>query len=330
MNEQESYCSNCGHKLGPGAEFCSECGQRVAQPQVQQQQPQPSQQPATPAQPQQQPQAASSSNPAIWIGVGIFAFLVIVLVIAAVGGLWLFSARAPQTSQPATVETTEQPTEAEVATVPATTEEAATPAATVTPAPAAPVAAPVPAPPAQVTVPNVIGLSSGDAADRLANIGGFQIIYNPSRYSDQYAKGAIIAQNPRGGAVVRPGDVVYIVEGLGPAPAPPPRRVAAPKPRRTVSGGQGELAAYTRTRRVTNGDLNYRSNWECTLIRNEIYARHGRPFNNRQIRAWFMGQSWYQPTSNFSESWLSSVEKRNAEFIANYQKRTYGTPATRP
>ncbi len=322
MNEQRSHCPNCGRELAPGAAFCSACGHRLGQPQDQPQQ-------AAPTTPQAQSAAAGSTNPAIWIGLGIFALLVIVIVAAALGW-WLLSTRSRHATVPTTAQTTaqapatEEPTasvETAETTAPTTTEEATTPAATVTTAPA---------PPAQVTVPNVIGLSSGDAEERLNSIGGFQIIYNPSRYSDQYAKGAIISQHPRGGMLAQAGDVVYIVESLGPAPAPPPRRVAPPRPRRTVSGGQGEIAPYTRTRRVTDSDLRGYSNWQCTLIRNEIYARHGRPFNNSHIRRWFNAQSWYQPSSNFSESWLSPLERRNAEFIANYQKRTYGTPATRP
>jgi hypothetical protein len=43
-----------------------------------------------------------------------------------------------------------------------------------------------------------------------------------------------------------------------------------------------------------------------------------------------MSQGWYSPNSNYRESWLTRLESNNATAIANYQKRVYGTPATRP
>ena len=65
-------------------------------------------------------------------------------------------------------------------------------------------------------------------------------------------------------------------------------------------------------------------------MRNEIYARKGRPFNNAQIRSYFLGQSWYSPNANFSESWLTKLEQQNATYIRDYQGRAFASPATRP
>ncbi len=103
---------------------------------------------------------------------------------------------------------------------------------------------------------------------------------------------------------------------------------------RRGGGGQppagGYLASWTSTRRVTAGDLRGYSNWQLTLIRNEIYARKGRPFDNPQIRAYFLSQSWYSPNRNFSESWLTRLESENAAYIRDYQTQVYGSAATRP
>lgn len=92
----------------------------------------------------------------------------------------------------------------------------------------------------------------------------------------------------------------------------------------------GELLPQSNDRRLTNGDLTGWSNWQLTLARNEIYARHGRPFSNVEIRAHFVGTGWYSPNSGFSESWLSPLEQQNADFIRKYQLRAFGSPATRP
>lgn len=111
-----------------------------------------------------------------------------------------------------------------------------------------------------------------------------------------------------------------------PATKPDGGGVAA-RPAPVVSG---EILPQSDDRFLTNADLSGYSNWQLTLARNEIYARHGRPFNNASIRAYFQSTGWYVPKSNFRESWLTQVESRNAEFIRNYQVRVYGSPATRP
>jgi len=93
-----------------------------------------------------------------------------------------------------------------------------------------------------------------------------------------------------------------------------------------------EIAPFTRTRRVHDSDLRGYSNWQLTLMRNEIYARHGRPFQNSYIRSHFLKQSWYRPDANYRESRLSRLERENAEYIRDYQVMNFPVngPATRP
>jgi hypothetical protein len=91
-----------------------------------------------------------------------------------------------------------------------------------------------------------------------------------------------------------------------------------------------EILPESDDRPLTNTDLEYMSNWELTLARNEIYARHGRPFTNPQIREYFEGKAWYSPNPNFSNAWLSALETRNADFILKFQERVFDIPATHP
>ena len=69
---------------------------------------------------------------------------------------------------------------------------------------------------------------------------------------------------------------------------------------------------------------------ECTLARNEIYARHGRKFANAAIRAYFESQSWYEGTIEPGDfdarqmQILSQLEIQNVRTIADYELRTYG------
>ena len=63
---------------------------------------------------------------------------------------------------------------------------------------------------------------------------------------------------------------------------------------------------------------------ECRIARNEIYARHGRMFQDEQLQAYFDMCSWYEGTvapENFSDSVLNEVEKANLQMITDYESR---------
>lgn len=57
------------------------------------------------------------------------------------------------------------------------------------------------------------------------------------------------------------------------------------------------------------------------VLRNEIYARHGKIFKSESLQAVFGNQSWYKPNPNFAESMLNEYEKANVNFILNYEKK---------
>lgn len=78
----------------------------------------------------------------------------------------------------------------------------------------------------------------------------------------------------------------------------------------------------TSKKKLTDDDLEGASAWELTLMRNEIFALHGRPFQDAELRAYFNARPWYRPNQKFSESSLTSLERSNAAFIMDYQRRT--------
>ena len=75
-------------------------------------------------------------------------------------------------------------------------------------------------------------------------------------------------------------------------------------------------------RQLTEDDLSTRSAWELTMMRNEIFARRGRPFQDAYLKEYFATRGWYRPDKSYSDARLTPLEKRNAELIAAYQKRT--------
>ena len=68
------------------------------------------------------------------------------------------------------------------------------------------------------------------------------------------------------------------------------------------------------------------------IARNEIFARHGRTFDNNYLNNYFESCSWYNGTvapQDFDESVLSQVAKNNLEIIKSYDERMSG-PKTYP
>ena len=87
---------------------------------------------------------------------------------------------------------------------------------------------------------------------------------------------------------------------------------------------QLEEYAWLSYRQVTEADLKNKSAWTLDIMRNEIYARRGRKFENEKLQAYFDRQSWYRPIyspQEFNSVWLSPQEINNAKFILDYQKR---------
>jgi N-acetylmuramoyl-L-alanine amidase len=99
-----------------------------------------------------------------------------------------------------------------------------------------------------------------------------------------------------------------------------------------VKPAKDELLPESRTRNLTDADLKGKSAWDLTLIRNEIYARHGYIFKRAELSNHFKKRSWYKPvTGDQDRVWrlMSDIERRNVEFIQEYQNRS-GLKSERP
>lgn len=84
----------------------------------------------------------------------------------------------------------------------------------------------------------------------------------------------------------------------------------------------GFLLDYSDREELTIYDIEHLSRYELQLARFEIYARHGRSFNDTSVTDYFSQYSWYQSKygpENFDENMLSEVEKKNADLILQYE-----------
>lgn len=62
---------------------------------------------------------------------------------------------------------------------------------------------------------------------------------------------------------------------------------------------------------------------QCRLARNEIYAKHGRMFDDAGLQNYFNSRSWYHgtiPADRFSDTMLSDIEIQNRNLIITYEK----------
>jgi hypothetical protein len=104
---------------------------------------------------------------------------------------------------------------------------------------------------------------------------------------------------------------------------------ASPAPALTMepveSSPEPPRLPFFMTRLVTDEDLEGKSKWELDVMRNEIYARHGRRFKRTDLQQYFDREPWYAPRTDpgdrFPTELLSDVQVKNVEFIRNYQHR---------
>lgn len=74
---------------------------------------------------------------------------------------------------------------------------------------------------------------------------------------------------------------------------------------------------------LTEEDLDGLSADDCKLARNEIYARHGRKFNDEEIQSYFDSKDWYEGTvepDDFKDEYLPEIERKNVQFISDYEE----------
>ena len=69
---------------------------------------------------------------------------------------------------------------------------------------------------------------------------------------------------------------------------------------------------------------------ELRLLRNEIYARHGRQFQAPWLYQYFLNQPWYEPSDSFKDEDLSGKDKQNVETIVAYENKIHDDLSRKP
>lgn len=88
----------------------------------------------------------------------------------------------------------------------------------------------------------------------------------------------------------------------------------------TSASSDGDYRALVTSRKLTPSDLSSYSKAQLRLMRNTIYAIHGRKFTSQDLQQYFSKFSWYHPTvTDVPNSALSEIEKYNVTLIQKYE-----------
>src|SRR5690606_24178408 len=72
-------------------------------------------------------------------------------------------------------------------------------------------------------------------------------------------------------------------------------------------------------RMLTTTDVENMTDKELEIMRNEIYARHGYSFKNKDMRFEFNKKDWYIPMGVDIRDRLTDIEAQNIELIYVYE-----------
>ena len=92
------------------------------------------------------------------------------------------------------------------------------------------------------------------------------------------------------------------------------------------SAGADYLLSESDSRYYSESELSSFSDWELYLVRNEIFARHGRMFSNEDLKNYFEAKSWYEPRytpeefDSLGDGAINEYEKANSQTILSIEQ----------
>ena len=104
---------------------------------------------------------------------------------------------------------------------------------------------------------------------------------------------------------------------------------AAQKESRGVALAPGDMEQFQETA-ISPDLLKGLSLFELRLLRNEVYARHGKRFHTDWLQSHFEAEPWYHPLPDFGEPKLGAIESENVKIIVNEEERLHKELALAP
>lgn len=154
-------------------------------------------------------------------------------------------------------------------------------------------------------VPNITGMYKDSAIDMLRNNGiKYRLDYE---YSSTYEKDYVFSQSPSSGAFMSDNQIVTVYISRGELPV-----------------STDYILPYSDIEYISESELVGMDKRTSELALNEIYARHGRKFNDSSIQSYFNEKSWYDgfiEPEDFSDSVFNKYEAKNIATIDSYMKK---------
>ena len=73
--------------------------------------------------------------------------------------------------------------------------------------------------------------------------------------------------------------------------------------------------------KLIDADLKDLDKAQLRLMRNAVYARHGRTFKSVDLQSLWECYTWYKKNPNYSDSLLTDIDKYNIELIQKYEQK---------
>src|SRR5262245_29221179 len=88
---------------------------------------------------------------------------------------------------------------------------------------------------------------------------------------------------------------------------------------KTSSNFQSVETKILRGEALEQSDIKSLSKADLRMLRNTVYARHGRSFETPEIQHYFNDRSWYTPRSTFSNGDLTPSDRANVKLIQSVE-----------
>lgn len=89
---------------------------------------------------------------------------------------------------------------------------------------------------------------------------------------------------------------------------------------RLIEAEEAKLREKISTEEITGDMLSGLFIEDLRVLRNEIYAKHGRVFKDKELQKYFAAQSWYQPNPDFKDDSLNEIESKNLAVIKEVEE----------
>src|ERR1051325_1788643 len=104
---------------------------------------------------------------------------------------------------------------------------------------------------------------------------------------------------------------------------------SAEKRQRNLQILPGDMAAF-QNQPLAENLLRGLGLYELRLLRNEVYALHGRQFKTEWIQSYFDAQPWYTARPEFRDTQLTAIEVKNIATITNYENKIHEELSAKP